>query len=193
MNTDRKNRVNSSESICTISGGVYLMTPGNQNSLLPNLHDIILPDVVPYVPQTVGWYVLAGIILVLAAWSGYRLYQHSVRNRYRKQAFEELARIEDSIKEAGAGGQVRGGDLDQIAVLLKRTALAAFPREKVAGLSGDIWLKFLDQSAGITGFQGPAGRTLLEAAYGAPSELDDIPESSTRELIVLVRNWIKQH
>lgn len=158
-----------------------------------DLHDIILPDVVPYIPQTVGWYVLAGIFLVFVAWSGYRLYQHSVRNRYRKKAFEELARIEGSIKEQGVGGQVRGGDLDQIAVLLKRTALAAFPREKVAGLSGDMWLKFLDQSAGITGFQGPAGRILLEVAYGAPSELDDIPESSTRELIVLVRKWINKH
>ena len=66
----------------------------------------------------------------------------------------------------------------------------------MASLSGDAWLRFLDESYGGKGFtQGP-GRLLPTLAYSPLSNLEQLVETHPSEmngLIQLIREWIQQH
>jgi len=72
---------------------------------------------------------------------------------------------------------------------VRRTALAAFPREHVAPLAGPAWLAFLDRSYGGQGFSLGPGRLLASAPYrrAAPDQ------AQLRALTALVRQWIRGH
>jgi hypothetical protein len=75
-----------------------------------------------------------------------------------------------------------------LALLVRRTALAAFPREQVAALAGPAWLAFLDRTYDGQEFSQGAGRMLETAAYG-PVRADS---AELGRLIDLVRRWITQ-
>jgi hypothetical protein len=73
-----------------------------------------------------------------------------------------------------------------LAELLKRVALVAYPRLQVASLSGIEWLRFLDETVGTTDFSVGPGQQLVriyDRAISAPSP----------ELLQLARHWIRQH
>ena len=68
--------------------------------------------------------------------------------------------------------------------LLRRVALARFPRAEVAGLSGEDWLHFLDTHAKVSGFVTGPGRVLGTAPFAPKCTLD------RAALLALVRQWI---
>ena len=139
------------------------------------LHDIVVPEVVSFKPQTTAWYVLFLAIFVLCAWGLVVWRRGVIRNRYRKLA---LARLRDIESRAA---------FTELPALVKQTALAFTPREDVASLSGDAWLRFLDTSYGGRGFTEGPGRLLLELAYGRAENVD------TDTLMMLVSQWIREH
>ncbi len=146
----------------------------------PELHDIVLPEPVSLMPQTPAWWVLLGLALVEVVWASYAAIRRRRANRYRRQALARLAEVEAAGAEA----------LARLPELVKQTALAFRSRAEVAALSGEPWLHFLDASYGGTGFaQGP-GRVLPALAYGRPGE---VSEEAARELIGLIRRWIREH
>ena len=73
----------------------------------------------------------------------------------------------------------------QVALLIKRTALSAYPRSEVAHLHGSEWAAFLRQSAGNDQVVGNAAADLASAAYRANTD--------GRNLIDPARRWIKVH
>ena len=83
--------------------------------------------------------------------------------------------------------------LRSVPALLKRSALAAYPRQTVASLAGEEWLRFLDDSYGGSGFSEGPGRLLLQAAYAPATQLQTLSESERRELIDLAREWVRRH
>jgi Ca-activated chloride channel family protein len=147
------------------------------------LIDIPLPREVNLLPQT--WearlalaLLLAG--LVAAVWR----YAHLRRvNRYRREALAELSRIER------AGDASSSELLPQLALLVRRTALAAFPREQVVPLAGPAWLSFLDRSYGGDEFSRGVGSLLQTGPY------QQIPTDGAelQSLVRLVRRWIRGH
>lgn len=151
----------------------------NQTDPLAGLIDIPLPPEVSLWPQT--WALCMAIALVaasalVAAWGlAHRFYA----NRYRREALAEL----DAMVASGAPDQIR------LSVLVRRTALGAFPRETVAPLTGSAWLAFLDRSYGGREFSEGAGRLLVSAPYQpAPIGRDQL-----EALADLVRRWIGGH
>ena len=142
---------------------------------MQNLHDIVLPEAASYIPQTVAWYVLFGFLLALLAWGGTFLVRRERRNRYRKIALRRLRDIEAR------------GALCELPALVKQTALSFAPRDDVASLSGDEWLRFLDETYRGDAFTRGPGRLLPVLAYGRP-DTDDVDE-----LVALVRRWIREH
>jgi len=145
------------------------------------LIDIPLPPSISLWPET--WTSRITVTAALAAlvvsvvWI---LHQYAV-NRYRREALAELDRITHAPIEPGQLAQ-------DLTVLVRRTALAAFPREQVAQLTGQAWLDFLDRSYGGTEFSQGVGRSLEVAGYRrADSESDQPPP------IDLIRRWIKVH
>lgn len=142
---------------------------------LANLRDLALPPPVAWWPLPVGWRIVAAGTLAIAAIALLRLWRHYRADSYRRAALRELAALPPT-----AGASV-------IAELLKRAALAAYPRAEVAGLSGGAWLDFLDRSGGTSDFTAGAGRALPDAACGAARPFDQAAVTAC------VRRWIKGH
>lgn len=147
---------------------------------LPQLLDLLKPLVEPtpvsWAPQTQGWMVLGAWALVMLALLAWRALSHWQANRYRREALAELKEIRD-LPEAQQATQV--------AVLLKRTALATWPREQVAGLHGSEWAAFLRESTGNDAEVSAAADDLAGAAYQG---IDD-----PARLLPPARRWIEVH
>ncbi len=156
---------------------------------LEKLHEILLPDPVSWMPQTVGWYAVLGLIVVLAGCWVYGRFRRIRKNRYRRFALAELEVIEQDLQQP----EKRARALAEIPVLVKRTALAAFPRSEVAGLSGEKWLTFLDKTLAGKGFTGNVGRLLPELAYAPGPRISKVPDETIGKLIQLIRQWIQAH
>jgi len=153
-------------------------------SLIAQLHDLREPQAVSMWPETDAWWVLAVILTLLVAFGIWRWLRHRRANAYRREA---LARLRDLEPELSKGDPAALARLDQI---LRRTALAAFPRGEVAALTGTDWADYLDRSAkGLPppGFGGISG-ALAEAAYKARP-----PAFDGAEVARLARYWIRHH
>ncbi len=153
------------------------------------LIEIALPQAIAYRPETIGWLILFGLVFILLVWIVYRRYQHRKANRYRRWALEKLEDIERILRQ-NLGLEKA---LAEIPVLVKQTALHCFPREKIASLSGDAWLRFLDVSYGGTDFTDGPGQILGQTAYQPQKRLEEYKAEEIHDLIRIVRKWIKKH
>ena len=156
---------------------------------LEGLHGVLLPAPVRYTPQTIGWLIVAIIVLAAVAWWGYRRYRFWLENRYRDVALTQLALLEARVADAAE----RVAALTELPVLVKQTALQRYPREQVAELSGKEWLMFLNKSYGGNDFTEGVGALLPSLAYQSPFVLEQIPDRKIDELLELLKNWIQTH
>jgi hypothetical protein len=140
---------------------------------LDKLHDFYQPPAPAWTPQTVGWYVLFVIAGLLVIWIAVHLTRRWFANRYRRAALRELDLL----------------PANEFSALLKRTALAAWPRERVASLSGAEWLKFLNEAAGEQAFHSPPADRIEEMAL-QPITLSNEDERALRETVA---TWIRRH
>lgn len=155
----------------------------NESGSLQNLNDIVLPGPVPWWPPAPGWYVLAGMVGVALLVQIIRWWLKQRRNRYRNQALAELS----AIRREGTGEA-----LQKLPALIKRAALAAWPRQQVAELNGAKWHRFLDESAGMKRFSKGAGSTLDWLAYGTPR--NGTPSQADLErLLDAADTWFRTH
>ncbi|MCB1007739.1 MAG: DUF4381 domain-containing protein [Acidobacteria bacterium] len=155
---------------------------------LSDLADISVPDPVGWYPPAWGWWALGGLLLVaLLALAARRIRRH-VRDRYRREALAECAallpRLDDENERAAA--------LAAMAAILKRTALAAWPRPEVASLAGRPWVEFLRQNAGRARLDEPIA-ALLDAAEYRPASLAEVSREDARSCARSVRAWIEDH
>ena len=146
---------------------------------LSRLNPIVMPDAVGALPLAPGWKILIGVALVALAWLAWRASKAWWANRYRRAALRELRALQQEPER-----------LQELPALLKRAALAAWPRRRVASLSGSAWQQFLDSTNPGGGFRaGPAG--LLERlAYAGPDALTPDQQS---EVCDACRDWLRRH
>lgn len=159
------------------------------NTKLEGLHEILLPEPIRYTPQTIGWFILFVVGLIVVVWWGYRRYRFWLANRYRGIALKHLEGIERQLHDTT--GRIHA--LTELPVLVKQTALQCYSREKVAELTGDSWLGFLNTSYGGTAFTDGVGKLLPTLAYQSSTALQHIPDAAVNELVKLVKVWIQQH
>ena len=58
---------------------------------LSGLHDIVMPaPIAPWWPLAPGWYLLAGLLVVLVAWVLWRMRKRRLVTRYRVEAVAQL-------------------------------------------------------------------------------------------------------
>ncbi|WP_170399110.1 DUF4381 domain-containing protein [Ruegeria arenilitoris] len=139
--------------------------------LLDMLEPAPTPAPVPMTPQTWGWAVLA-LLLVAAIACAVHLYRrHRKSNAYRRTALADL--------------QAADSDVARIAEVLRRTALAAFPRDQVAGLHGPEWITFLKQSADKISISSADAQALVDAPYR--------PSLPNPNVAKFARDWIRTH
>jgi Domain of unknown function (DUF4381) len=149
------------------------------------LIDIPLPQPVSLLPQTWPSRVAIALLLAAAIAAVWRILHQRHVNRYRREALAELGRIEQSFDADKAPAEL----VTRLAVLVRRTALAAFPRERIAPLAGPAWLSFLDSTYDGSEFSEGPGRLLASAPYQriAPDG------GEVRSLAAVVRRWIRGH
>lgn len=152
--------------------------------LLSQLKDIHLPPAPSLWPLALGWYLVIVLLVSGFCLIGYLAIKHYQANRYRKSALIELNQLEAGLSHSGAISLA----IEKMAILLKRTALVAYSQHRgVAGLTGEAWLVFLDDTGGTTAFTKGVGRILLVAPYQGTTD------TSLPELIQLCREWITTH
>ncbi len=153
-----------------------------------DLRGLALPDPPGFWPLAPGWYVVALLLLALAVALAVRARRRSQENRYRRLALAELALIRTDSR-----AQVSGEVLTQLAALLKRTALVAFPRQEVASLAGSSWLTFLDEQCPGANLESNGGHWLAEGIYGQPGDLEVLRDEEIEPLFAAAEIWIRRH
>jgi len=143
------------------------------------LKELPLPEPVSWLPATPGWLVVGAILLATLAafaWLRWRAWQ---RQRYRREALARIAAI-------GAGAEA----LAELPLVLRATALAAFPRDEVASLRGAIWVEWLNENGGRFDLADAECLDLLP--YDPDTARDLSPLVATR-LVAASRAWVKGH
>lgn len=133
------------------------------------MHDLILPPPVSFWPATPAWYLLGCTVLLLAlllVWRSWRAWCHDA---YRRAALRALQTAQQPA---------------DIAAILKRTALAGWPRRQVAALSGAEWAGFLRRTAPSAQISEAVSIRMAELAY-APLSSPDVRVAAER--------WIRHH
>ena len=137
--------------------------PDDQYSL-SNLRDIVVPEPPPVWPLATGAWLAFGVAFVLIVLAGWRIYSGRKRNAYRNAGLALLS---------------KSNTAQDISIVLKRVALAAFPREQVASLYGDEWAAFLNMTCPQRSFE-----ELVGTEGSAPS---------SAKLVTAASTWIRCH
>jgi len=142
---------------------------------LSQLRDWHLPAAVSWWPPAPGWWLLTLLLLagLAAALIWWRRARHSPRAADRAAAAlarEELTALRRAFEQDRNAQAFAAG----VSRILRRLALRRFARGQVAGLTGQAWLAFLDQTGGTDCFCSGAGQLLTELAYSgtAPDACD---------------------
>jgi hypothetical protein len=163
------------------------MKPSDPASL-QNLNDIVMPATTGWWPLASGWNVLAGLVLIFLCWFVYKSVRDWKANRYRRSALSELEVLSVGIQNPAG----RSSSLRKIPALLKRTALAAYPRNEVAMLTGEDWFRFLNSTVKKPSFTENTFDTLNHIAY-TTGDLHDINGATANALVDACRQWLKHH
>ena len=157
---------------------------------LGNLHDIVVPLAVSWWPLAPGWYAVVAVLVVLLGWAAQRTAVRHRRNAYRREARRAIAALRANAREPA---NVQRAVLD-LAVLLRRVALTAYPRTRVAPLTGAEWLRFLDDTGATEAFSGAPGACLTTAVYGrAGRGANPLPPEPLGELFDAAEAWVRSH
>ena len=140
---------------------------------IEQLQELGLPAPVSYWPQTWGWGVLLGFVVVGLLVLAGRKWLRWRRDAYRRQALARLHTL---------------ADLREVPELLKRVALSmplsAEEHQRVPTLSGSDWQAFLQRHAGAP-IPDDLSQRLAELAYGNPS-----PDA---QLLAQCKAWVEHH
>ncbi|WP_068111475.1 DUF4381 domain-containing protein [Tropicimonas marinistellae] len=143
----------------------------NLVELLDMLKPIPEPAPISMWPATGGWIWLGLALALLIGWIAWRRWRHWQANAYRRAALAEL--------------QASGDDPAEIAAILRRTALVAYPRRDVASLTGGDWIAFLRERCPDMGIDSSSRRALTEGPYK--------PRSPDPALGLIAQTWVRRH
>jgi hypothetical protein len=164
----------------------------NESPSLAQLADVVPPPPVPWMPQTIGWQVLGVLLALLLLWLAWRGLRRYWRNRYRREALAELHGLEAQWKQDAAKASVPV--LVALPVLIKRCALAAWPRDEVASMNGAAWAQFVLAHAGHATHGAQALAPLLrEIQYHDAQALQRVSAQDVRVLLEAAHQWIQGH
>lgn len=145
------------------------------------LRDIHLPDPVSWWPPASGWWML--LVLGAALLTGIWLWKRAKKDRLaslKSLSLQDLKKIRhDYAHHRDCQRLVR-----ELSVLLRRISISYWPRERSASLTGEAWLKFLDQLLEDEPFSKGPGKVLIEGPYRPHPKFD------ADALLELCNSWI---
>ncbi len=160
--------------------------------MVRDFNEIVPAAGVDWMPQTIGWYVLALALGIVLLQRLLRALRQWLRNRYRREALRRL----DAIAAQSALS------LSAINALLKTTAMVAASREEVASLTGKAWLSWLAERVASSSDMSKQERGTLgidtlstylnNGLYTSAATLDS-NDPGNQPLLAAVRWWILNH
>lgn len=150
---------------------------------LAQLQDIDLPPEIGLWPPAWGWWLLGVLTICVVGVVIFFVQRHRQRNGYRALAIKELHVAYDSHQADSALY------LQELSIILRRTAITGFGAQFNSSLKGDAWLQWLDDQCTKTHqqFHQGVGRALLTGPYEKQPQFD---RAALHELAIL---WIKEH
>jgi hypothetical protein len=151
------------------------------NYALGDFVEVVSPAGVSWWPQTVGWIWLGAGLLVYVGLRLWRFLRRWYRNRYRREAIARLQALPTTTAPTNL--------VSEINRLLKLAALAAFPREQVARLSGPDWPQFLNGQCPTATFSPQQSQLLAEGPYTGV----ELEAADASQLVVACVHWVRYH
>lgn len=155
------------------------------NNTIPDLplRDIHLPAAISWWPPALGWWLSALAISLLIILT-IILIRKWLKPTLKKQASKTLTLIETTFQQNGDASHC----LQELSIFLRRVTLSKqqLPA-KTAGLTGQDWLKVLDQQLDTPEFSQGVGQILLSGPYQRHVETQDIAQ-----LLQICRKWIQR-
>jgi hypothetical protein len=148
-----------------------MMTTGPAS--LDNLRPLALPAPVPWFPPQPGWWILLAALLACLSLGIWRLAKIYRANAYRRAALSALQTLSHLPPTEMAPA---------LAALLKRTALAAYPRALVAGLTGPAWQQFLSGT-----------EPLIQTLRRATLTTQPLTQAEAATALQSAALWIRRH
>ncbi|MFV0476784.1 MAG: DUF4381 domain-containing protein [Parahaliea sp.] len=143
--------------------------------------EVVSPPPVDWWPQTVGWHLVFALLALWLARRSYRALRHWYHNRYRREALKALANLSPQVSTTQLAAQASN--------LLKRTALAVFPRAQVAALTGSVWVNFLNDCCQQPPFNNAQAELLTAGQY----RMTVLSQREAEQLLDACGNWIRHH
>ncbi len=150
------------------------------------IRDIHLPDSVAWWPIAPGCWLLLllSLFFVLLAYQAYQkhrrlnLLQHHKPNQ--KRLLYQAQQLLKTINSNANNKQF----IEELSVLLRRTAISLYGREKTAGLTGKGWLQFLDDKGKTDDFAKGKGQALIVQPY------KKLTHYERSELVAITQKWL---
>lgn len=101
---------------------------------LANMADLTLPPAVSFWPLAPGVWIACGTVLAIFLVAGWKAIARYRADAYLREARAELARLGSSPS------------IERVSEILKRAAMVAHGREKVASLTGQSWSGFIGRT-----------------------------------------------
>lgn len=147
---------------------------------LAELKDIHLPEIIGWWPPALGWWLLLVLSLVVLLLVLVGIRKKRERMAPYRAAMKEFDRITVDYRTHNDAIKLS----QQLSILLRRIAISVMPRSEVAGLTGEMWLEYLDKLSGETILCSDSGRQLLQAPYRAGVAVD------ADALLATCKQWI---
>lgn len=111
-------------------------------SVVQQLHDIHIPPSIKMWPLAIGWWLLIIGSFCFVGIFGFAIF-YLKHFRIKKTLLDACKNIQQQYEFDHNAAKA----LNALSILLKRAALQYYPRDQVAGLHGEEWLKFLSNTS----------------------------------------------
>jgi len=141
------------------------------------------PEAIGWWPPAPGWWLVALLLVALIVGCVRLILRYARGNRYRMLALREL---EDLYAICRAGGEEHAFAAGANR-LLRRAALAHYPRADVASLCDEAWTAFLNRAVDRDLFHAEQALALTRSAY------DPNCPCNSEQLFQACRDWLRHH
>ncbi len=157
------------------------------------LKDIYLPESVSWWPPAIGWWLLL-FLLIFLCWASYTaIKRYRKKWGYRNNALQLLNSTYKNWQTSGNDlKDTNKNIIESMAIILKRTAITAYPTIEVSSLFGESWLQFINKQTKTPYFDNKLKNLLLSQQYQATNSTT-IEKASIDHFYKACQQWIKNH
>ncbi|WP_333912196.1 DUF4381 domain-containing protein [Vibrio coralliirubri] len=146
-----------------------------------DLSPVIAPDAPTWWPLAWGWWAVVITAIALIALVFFILKRRKNNQQAKQEALSYFSnsQSQDGLSPSKAQDMVR------------QAALSYFPRKKIAGLSGDDWLKFLDAQLAKPLFVAKKSQW-QQALYQDVALMNDEQKKAQQQLVNDCETWLRK-